>query len=366
MFLLLLAISSFSFPADSAVYSVDSTTTGLAGAETESSNFSSRSFSSAFQPVASASAISFAATVGFLSKGFPDLIPLLLYFSSSNPDENENITIFSLIANQGGKQAKDIVVNFYDGNSTSPIFIGQYNISKLKKYENTTINISWVAQPVGPHNMTVAVDPYHAIPESNETNNNLSVRLDVKAYNVYFGDAVGNVTLDTSLNKSEFSWAAIDGGNIYFSNSDSNISFYDLIALGRNTSGGIADNDFYDADINMKMLNFNDSIQNFWAVDPSTPKQTDNFTVFGKLVQHVPYINSTNASNFITGILWDSSKDTDGQYDTTEKEPLVFVSNINRNQSGMVGFYDYEIKVPVLLRTYNSTSDQLKYYLELR
>ncbi|RLE47581.1 hypothetical protein DRJ25_02070, partial [Candidatus Woesearchaeota archaeon] len=97
---------------------------------------------------------------------------------------------------------------------------------------------------------------------------------------------------------------------------------------------------------------------------PSLPKQSTNFTVFGRLIQNVPFINSTNSSNFITGILWDSTNDSDGQF--SGNETLVFVSKINRNKPGLFGVYDYEIKVPVLLRVYGYNTSQLKYFLELR
>ena len=355
---------TFAFPLNSSTYSVESTTNSQSGGVGDSTTYSARFTSTAFQETGKGGS-PFSATVGFFFTSLPDLIPFVLNFSASNPDEDENITIFALIGNQGNKDAKkNFNVSFYDGNSTNATFIGAVEIKKLKKKTNTTVNASWIASPVGPHNMTVVVDPAHIIIESNETNNNLSVLLHVKALAVYYGFTSGNLTLATSTNKSEYKWQAVDSGNVYFVNSNATINFNNLVALGRNTTGAPVSNDFAEADSGLRMVNFNDSIERMWAVNASTPKQTANFTVFGSKIQFVPVINSTNNSNFITGILWDSTNDADGQF--SGNETLVFVSNINRNKSGLFGTYDYEIKIPVLLRVYDSPTNQLKYFLELR
>jgi len=77
-----------------------------------------------------------------------------------------------------------------------------------------------------------------------------------------------------------------------------------------------------------------------------------NFTIHQRLIENVPVINSTNNSNFVTGILWDMSDDTDGEFSIDDKEDLVFVSNINKEKEGAYGTYDYELKIPVRLREY--------------
>ena len=77
--------------------------------------------------------------------------------------------------------------------------------------------------------------------------------------------------------------------------------------------------------------------------------------------------NSINNSNFVTGILWDSSDD-DGDYEFNEsgKEDLVFVTQINTSSQGAYGIYDYELRVPARLREYSTTdSSAAAFYLEL-
>jgi len=359
---------TFAFPLHSSTYEVESTFNGLSGNIGDSNSYSARFLMTAFQETGKGDPPNIEANVGVFNNIFPDLIVFSIAFNSSNPDEEENITILAVVGNQGSKKAKDFFVDFYDGNESnlSQVVISTIFVDQIKKFSNVSLNTTWIATPVGPHNITVSADPTHVVIESNESNNNLTVVLHVKSLAVYFGHTVGNLTLATSLNQSEYKWVATDAGNIYFSNSDANISFNDLVALGRNISGDPVKNDFLYVDQNIRMVNFNDSIQRIWAQNASTPKQTTNFTVFGTLIQNVPYINSTNSSNFISGILWDSKDDTDGRYGPTDKEDLVFVTNINRNQSGKIGVFDYEAKIPVLLRVYNSTSNQLKYFLELR
>ncbi|OYT31889.1 hypothetical protein DRJ22_00935 [Candidatus Woesearchaeota archaeon] len=299
-----------------------------------------------------------------LCKPKPDLIPINISFSNENPKELENITINATIFNNGKGKANNVKVRFYDGLCGYGSQInGDVVISQLNKGENFTVNVTWLASPVGPHNISVCVDPDNSISEINESNNNLSKKLNVKAYHTYFGKVKGNITLENLQNKTQAIWNATDDGNIYFTDSDEKIDFFNLQALGRNATGQASQNNFLYADVNLNMTNFNDSIQTLWAINATTPKKTTNFTIFGTTIENVPYYNTSN--NFITGILWDKTKDTNGHYDTTDKETLVFVSKIHRNTQGKYGIYDYEIKVPALLRAYNHTTTQVKTYLEL-
>jgi len=299
--------------------------------------------------------------------GRADLIPITLQFNNTNPGENENITINSTILNNGSGTANNFIVQFFDGLCGSGTQInGNITISQLKGGENTTVNITYVAFPVGPHNISVCVDVTNTVAEGNETNNNLTQLLNVKAYNNYYGELSGNVTLDNNLNQTEYDWAAVDGGNVYFIDADASVDFQSLQALGRNITGQAANTDFSEADTNLNMSGFNDSIQVLWAINASLPKQTTNFTVFGDIIENVPIINSTNSSNFITGILWDTSDDSGGEYDTTDREDLVFIARINRDQAGGFGNADYEAHVPVLLRDVNSTTSNIQFFVELR
>ena len=110
------------------------------------------------------------------------------------------------------------------------------------------------------------------------------------------------------------------------------------------------------------MTGFNDSVSNIYTTDGNTPKSTEQFIVRANQINNVPVIFSTNNTNFITGILWDKTKDTDGKFGQEDKEDLVFASKINKNTQGKYGTYDYEIKIPVRLREYDKT-DNIQVYL---
>ena len=73
--------------------------------------------------------------------------------------------------------------------------------------------------------------------------------------------------------------------------------------------------------------------------------------VFANSIENVSITNSTNNTNFYTGILWDKSDDSgDGQF--SGSEDIVFVTEIKRNQPGKFGDYDFEMRVPSLLPRY--------------
>ena len=95
-------------------------------------------------------------------------------------------------------------------------------------------------------------------------------------------------------------------------------------------------------------------------------KNTSNFTVSNLIIQNVPIINTTSAQTFVTGVLWDSFDDSNGRYDSSEKEDIVFITNIHRNTIGSQGRYDYEIFVPAKLREYQTTDTEEVYiYFDL-
>ena len=69
-----------------------------------------------------------------------------------------------------------------------------------------------------------------------------------------------------------------------------------------------------------------------------------------------------------TGILWDGSDDvsTNLEYDTTDKEDILFVSDSDPNLVGTFGVQDYEAVVPARLREYAGAPAGVVYiYFEL-
>ena len=117
------------------------------------------------------------------------------------------------------------------------------------------------------------------------------------------------------------------------------------------------------------MDNFDDSVSNIFTIDGNTPKGTASFIIFHSPISNVPTANSTNNTNFLTGILWDGDDDenNDGEFSSNDEEDLVFVTKINPNSQGAYGIYDYEMRVPAKLREYDNTdSNKVVFYVELR
>jgi len=169
-----------------------------------------------------------------------------------------------------------------------------------------------------------------------------------------------------SQSLAEWNGASFQSGNIYVADLESNIDWTKLQPIGINTSGGGTSNDFSDVDSLLGMSGFSDSVSNVFTTDGNTPRGTDNFTLMNYLVNNIPIINSTDNTNFITGVLWDRSDDNNGQYDMTNREDLVFMTRVNKTAVGKYGTYDYEIKIPAKLRAYNTTNpNSVVFYAEI-
>jgi len=88
------------------------------------------------------------------------------------------VTINATIHNIGCGDAYDVTVRFYDGNPGDPIGSGpgipidvDQFILKIPVGENQTVQVQWVATPIGSHDIYVVVDPDNTIDEWNKTNN---------------------------------------------------------------------------------------------------------------------------------------------------------------------------------------------------
>ncbi len=181
-------------------------------------------------------------------------------------------------------------------------------------------------------------------------------------------------------NMSTWNWPAGSIGNLYIVNHSATINWTALQAPGYNKTGGATTNDFLDADINLGMnagsnnaTGFtNNNITELFSTggNGASARNMTSFTVYGKLISNVPIINSTDMTNHtdvenaivMTGILWDTSDDnrnggTTGEYDTTDKEDLVFIANI-RNE------HDYKIAIPCAPNA--AIGGELDFYVELR
>lgn len=292
-----------------------------------------------------------------------------LNFSTTNPYEGENITITATIHNLGNESVAAVPVVFFA--DAAPL--GNVTINVLP-FSSAAVSQYWTAK-IGPTNPTVKVDPNNAFLETNESNNNATKKLSIGAYHTYFGKSRAITALGIGLDSLFETETA--GCNILVADADSNVDFSSLQAIGRRENGAPALNDFIDLDTVLNMTNFNDSIVSLWSlysnfpnfpIFKNFPKKVETFTIFSQTISNVPIINSTNSTTFQTGILWDTSDNTqvsNRQFDVTDKEDLVFITKINQSKQGKFGVYDYEIKVPALLRDYKSGSSSIDFFLDM-
>ncbi len=287
-------------------------------------------------------------------------------FNTSEFKENENITVFANIFNIGDNNASNFTVEFRTG-SINGALISSRNISFLGVNENITINTSIIAD-LGINNIFVLVDTplstNGSLQEKNESNNYANNSFIVSSWHYAYGNTTAALYMyDSSYNYS-FKWELPNssGVRIYAADSDSDISWVDLQALGRDVNNNSVSNDFSDLDNALGSSSYPDNINNTYTIN-GVPRETESFEVFGKTIDNVPVVNSTNTSSFRTGILWDMS---DGNTEFNGSQDVVFVTKVNESQQGRFGVYDFEIRIPAKLRSYKGTTDTITFYTEIR
>ncbi len=301
----------------------------------------------------------------------PDLVPTAIFFNYSDLIEGTNITIFANITNQGLSATEgDFTVQFFlgDPDVDGVQISGNITVGVLAINENVTVNVTYILQ-AGVNNIYVDLDRNQSINESDESNNKLNNTLTVELYQYFYGNVSSGVRLDNSNNDSFviFGNQSNKDGHIFIADTDSSFDFTNLYALTRNELENPTANDFTDADENMNTTPYNDNVKQVWGGGTDTPLQTQNFSLSIGNITYVPIVNSSNSSKFVTGILWDSGDDSSSndQYDTTDKEDLVFITRVNASMSGQWGLVDYEIRLPALLREYTGGTDQITIYTEV-
>ena len=271
----------------------------------------------------------------------------------------------------------NVLVGIYNGNPEAGGISIANNTVNLNAYGSNTTTFYWKAQ-MGTTNIYALVNNNSAYKEWNYSNNEANDSITVSSWQFLYGDISAN-TSNYTLGNANLSglraWPAslFEGGNIFVTDAGANIYWPDLVALGQTASGGTpSNNNFATLDSLLNMTGYNDSVSNLYTTG-GIPDNLTNFTIFNIPVDNVPVADSVNNSNFTTGILWDSAppslggNDTDGQFDANDREDIVFVSQIHPNTRGTFGTYDYEIRVPARLRTYQtSTPSPGVIYVELK
>ncbi|MFH1802006.1 MAG: DNRLRE domain-containing protein [archaeon] len=301
-----------------------------------------------------------------------------LVFNDSSPTENQTIQINATVYNLASVGIYNVTVSFYDGHpSSGGAQIGtNQTINYIGSLSQEVATVEWNAD-LGTSVIFVFVDPptesNGSIEEWDETNNEANKSISVGGWHFVVGDISALSEFDLAegiTNKSVKRWTAVnyESGNLYVADEDSSVSWTTLQALGKDSSDADASNDFDDIDNLLSMTGFADSVSNLYLNSTGDISQLDTYVIFKGSVDEVPITNSTNNTNFFTGILWDFSDDVgDGEYSIDDVEDLVFVTEIQKDLTGAYGVYDYELRIPATLREYKvAGSREVVLYAELR
>jgi len=273
--------------------------------------------------------------------------------------EKTSTQINATVHNFGNTDVAGLEVEFYD--KTNNKRIGLHNITLLNAKTSTILYQEWNAT-MGNTTIEIRIDWNNTYGEYNETNNNQSFSVTISYWQTYFGNVSGIIFINGSV--QAFNWTrTVIEGNLYAVESGSGIEWDGLQALSRDNAGALAADDFEELDSALGMSG-SDAINATFTTSGS-PRQTATIKVKGRDITNIPVVNSTDNSNFMTGILWDNSTDTDDEYDSSEKENIIFVTEINDNMPGKFGTYDYEIRVPARLREYSGSGNSLDIYVEM-
>ena len=293
-----------------------------------------------------------------------------ILFSTIQPVEGQEITIFANISNNANRTENAVLVRFYLGNpDVGGVQIGSDRTVRLAPFSWNTTTVTWIVQ-IGTHDIYVIVDEENGIVESDELNNKASSSLYITMWQTYYGNVSGNVTLGTTANTTFLNWQFINqSGNLYITDSDTlnGISFSFLRAFGQNMTGevnGQTLDDFDELDAVLGTTTYVDSINSSYTSE-GIPSATRSFFVYGTTISGVPVIDSTADGNFTTGILWDSDDSSNAYYDGVDQEDVVFVTELQNSTLGIHGFVDYSIRIPSKLEDYRGSAGTVNFYYEL-
>ncbi len=288
-----------------------------------------------------------------------------IFFSNENPVENENITLNITLFNRGNYVAGQFTVRFFEGDYTFEKQIGEdIIISSLNSGENITIETTWLSK-VGTHIIQIVIDPpletNGSVWEINESNNVVEGYINIPSWNIFYGNTSGYVKLEKDTSEKKFSWNITTGGNMYVVETGTEVDWSNLQALGRDIFNQVSYNDFFEADVALQMENNTDSLNRTYVIN-NLPLYINDIIIYTNQINNVPFINSTNTSNFMTGILWDKSE---GNTEYNGTQDLIFITQVNKEQQGKYGIQDYEIRVPYTLDTYKMGSGTVTFYTEI-
>ena len=303
---------------------------------------------------------------------YPDFLlnETSISISNTNPTESESVAINATIYNAGGTDASSVQVKFYNGDpETTGVQIGTTQTISISAFSSNTTSINWDA-PLGSSLIFAIADFPDTTTELDETNNKANSSILVESWHFFYGNInpATNFTLTDSTSYELINWNMenLTEANIYVADYDSTVDWLSLQAIGKTTSGTDSSNDIQEIDSALSMTAFQDSHEALYLNASMQINETQNYMVFASQINNVPTSTSINSSNFKTGILWDTSDDSNSEYDATEKEDIVYVTSIQKSTMGSYEIADYELRVPAKLREYDPANQQTAvFYLEI-
>jgi hypothetical protein len=298
-----------------------------------------------------------------------------IVFNNTNPLEDETVKINATIYNLINVTVTNITVQFYyrDPNSGGVQIGSNQTINIIDPLSKETINLDWNAD-LGTSQIFVIIDPpivaNGSIEEWNENNNQANNSITTGSWAFFVGDITPYSTYELAdsgdSNLMEWDASNFGSGNIYAADPDSYVSWTDLQAIGKTSDDFDSTDDFADIDSLLNMTDFFDSVENLYTNSSGDVIKKVSYLIFSSIINDVPVTNSTNNTNFQTGILWDTSDSFDTEYNQIDKQDLVFFAPLNKDQVGAYGTYDYEIRIPARLREYEAVdSSEVILYTEI-
>jgi len=130
----------------------------------------------------------------------PDLCPISLYFSPTEPIKGDTVKITANIRNDGQIDSMNVDVNFYYDVDGKPNLIAIRKVPSIPVSSSELISVDWkTSNLVGVYTVTMVVDPENGIKESDEENNVLTEKITITpkphAYGPYIIAAISSIAL---------------------------------------------------------------------------------------------------------------------------------------------------------------------------
>ena len=287
----------------------------------------------------------------------PDLVVNDVTFGGKSV-ENSAASVSINVENHGCVSAGSFNISFYK-ESISPDNLLERKQMFLSADDSDSAEFNFTAL-IGRTAYFFVADAEGIREESREGNNENSDNFTISSWQTFRGSIEAMRRLADAGGYNLSSWG-IDSffiGNVFITDVEADISWRDLIAIGKDKNGLDSSDDFAEIDEILDSRGYEDSV----AVRYSSPTYK-NYSFNRMTVYDVPCAVSQSGQPFYTGVLWDSSDSTDDEFDIDEKEDIVFISKIEQGITCGSGTCDYEIEIPAKLREFYTSHDSERIYL---